>query len=345
MSRSSRYGTLMMLLLAVAAAFSAGSASAAAVPVGLQTNPAVEEYSPAATATYQAWEQNSVSDPAHWNVYAKPRAGGASWKVNAALTEAYSPKPVTGGTETISYQQTHGNSSNLYVYNLATRTRAALPAKVNTSAWEYYGAASTKYVAFMRLTSTARKLLLYNRTSGRVTVVASSSPRCGSCLQPNWVGTSHLVYTVYSPRTGQTNIRVLTIGGSAVTVPRRPGPSYDNYAGAMDESTGDVYFAQSTIYCGLFVSVARWNLGGGTPTSIYDLPEGIDLNEVSLAPDTATPGNVDALYSQYDCLAQNSDNYELQSVNTLSAAPTKHSAEEAVPHARRPAPLGTGTAP
>ena len=343
----SRHHRTLGVFVAVAAAFSAGagSASAAAVSVGLQTNPAIEEESPAATATYQAWEQNSVSSPGHWNVYAVPRAGGAVWKVNARRTAAYTPSPVTGGTETFIYQQARGNSSNLYLYNPTSRTRRLLPAKVDSTAWEYYGVASTKYVAFMRLTSRARTLLLYNRSSGRITQVASSRSRCGLCLEPNWVGTSHLAYTVYSPRTNTTNVRVLTIGGSTVTVPRQSGPSWDNYGASMAESTGDIYFAQSTIYCGLFVSIARWNLGGGIPTSVYDLPEGIDLNSVSLAPDTATPGNLDALYSQYDCLAQNSDNYELQSVNTLPAAPATHRADGRVAHLTWRAPLGAGTGP
>ena len=345
MSCSSPYRNLLVLLV-VAAAFSAGSgsASAAAVPVGLQTNPAVQESSPAATATYQAWEQNSVSNPGHWNVYAKPRAGGATWKLNVRDTAAYTPSPVTGGTETIIYQQAHGSSSNLYYYNLASRTRKALPAKVNSSAWEYYGVASTKYVAFMRLTSTARTLLLYNRSSGRIARIASIRPRCGWCLQANWVGTSHLLYTVCSYSADTCNVRVLTIGGSTVTVPRQHPGLYSNWAAAMDESTGDIYFGQSTAYCGLFASIARWNLDGGIPTILYDFPEGFDINGIaSLAPDTATPGNLDVLYSQYDCLAQNSDNYELQSANTLSAS---HATARATrPVTTRRVRRGAGTGP
>jgi hypothetical protein len=102
------------------------SAIAAAAPVPLQINPTVEEFSPAATASFEAWEQNSVGSPDHWNVFAEPRAGGASWKVNATGTLGYGPSPIAG-TESIIYQQA-GRSSNLFLYNLSTACeRRCLP--------------------------------------------------------------------------------------------------------------------------------------------------------------------------------------------------------------------------
>ncbi len=293
------------------------AAIAAGAPVPLQVSPTVDEYSPAATASFEAWEQNSVSSPEHWNVFAEPRAGGASWKVNALGTEGFRPSPVAG-TESIIYQQA-GRSSNLFLYNLSTRVRKALPAKVNSTAWEYRGVASAKYVAFMRLTSKARVLLLYNRSTGGLTQIASTKTSCTSCLDPTWVGMTHLAYETCSPTTYACNAKVLTIGGSTVTVPRNPAP-YSNYGASVDEATGDVYFVSSTAYCGLFVSIDRWNLGGGAASSLYDLPEAFDvIGTVSLAPDTTTPTSIDALYSQFDCLAENYDNYELPSANTLAA--------------------------
>jgi len=305
---------------AVFAAVLVPSAAAAVSSVGLQTNPAIQEYSPAATTTYQAWEQDSISHPSQWNVFAESRAGGSAWKVNATGTNAYVPSPVAGTAESIIYQQV-GRSSNLFFYNLATHTRTAAPAKVDSSAWEYYGVASTKYIAFMRLTSTARVLLLYHRGSGRLTQIASSKKSCSSCLAPTWVGQTHLAYDSCSSSTNACNAKVLTIRGATVTVPRAPAP-HSNYGAAMDESTGDIYFVSTTSYCGLFVSLDRWNLHGGVSiadvSALYDLPEGFDIQgAVSLAADQTTSTDTDALYSQFDCLAQNYDNYELQSVNTL----------------------------
>ena len=324
MSVSIRRCWLLVLLAGLVGLAGVPSAIAAAVPVGLQTNPAVDEFHPAATATYEAWQQNSVSNPGTWNVYAVPRAGGASWKVNAPRTRGYNPSPVTGGNDTIIYQQA-ARSSNLFIYNLATRTRTALPAKVDTTAWEYDGVASTKYVAFMRVSSKARVLLLFNRSSGRVTQIGSAKLSCDFCLGPTWVGTTHLAYEVCSPTTYACNAKVLTIGGSTVTVPRAPAP-HSVYGAAMDESTGDVYFVSSTIYCGLFVSIERWNLSGGAASDLYDLPEAFDVDGlITLGPDVGTPGNLDALYTQFDCLAQNDDTYELQSANTLLKSASRSS--------------------
>ena len=319
------------------------AAIAAAAPVPLQTSPTVQEYSPAATASFEAWEQNSVGWPGNWNVFAEPRAGGASWKVNATGTQGYVPSPIAG-TESIIYQQA-GRSSNLFIYNLSTRVRKLLPAKVDSTAWEYDGVASTKYVAFMRLTSTARVLLLYNRSSGGLKQIASVKPSCSSCLRPTWVGSTHLAYETCSPATFACNAKVLTIGGGTVTVPRSPAP-YSNYGASVDEATGNVYFVSSTSYCGLFVSIERWNLAGGTASSLYDLPEAFDvIGTVTLAPDTTTPTDTDLLYSQFDCLADNYDNYELPSANTLAAIGSSAAARSAPPAGRAPRDPGmTGAA-
>jgi hypothetical protein len=176
--------------------------------------------------------------------------------------------------------------------------------------------ASSKYVAFVRNTSSAKELLLFNRTTGSTTKIASGRLSCSFCINPDWVGSSHLVYDICSYTTDACVVRVLTIGGAKVTVPGNPAP-YSNYGASMDESTGNVYYISSNTRCGLFDKIDRWNIAGGSPTDMYDLPEGIDGSETSLAPDPTTPGNLDLYYSQYDCLANNLDIYEIPSANTL----------------------------
>ena len=112
------------------------------------------------------------------------------------------------------------------------------------------------------------------------------------------------------------------VGGATVTVPKSPGP-WSNYNASLDETSGNVYYVHSTIYCGLFVSLNRWNISGATaPTALYNLPEGIDGNSVSLAPSTSVSGDTDLLFSEFDCIAGNDDNYLINSVNTLAALRT-----------------------
>jgi hypothetical protein len=302
---------------------------AAVVPVGLQVSPTTDDVNPTATTSFQAWERFTSSTR---NVYAVPRAGGSMWKVNAART--FGAKPFArGGTQTIIYQQFRGSASSLFFYNLSTRARKSAGAKVNTAAWEYWGVASKKYIAFMRETRTARNLLLFNRSTGRLKLIVSAKRSCSFCLTPEWVGASHLVYSQCSQTTFACQERVLTIGGATVTAPRGPAP-HSNYGGALDEATGNLYYISTTSYCGLFATIEEWNISGGAPGSVYDFAEGIDGNGTSLAPDVGTPGNSDLLFSQFDCLAQDSDNYEIDSVNTVT--PT------AQPQAALGTPAATG---
>ena len=312
-----RWSRTMAVIGGVAALglVAASSAAADITPTVLQGNPAVDELAPAATATYELWEQNSTLSPGHYDVFARPRGGGSSFKVNLSGTFGFNPSVVQGSpTGAFIYQQASSTNSNLDFYNPATRVRTALPAKVNTGAWEYDGVASSKYVAFMRITSKARVLYLYNRTTGALSQLATTGTGCGGCMRPTFVGATHVIWTTCSATTQACNVRVHVIGGGTVSVPKAPDP-YSTYDGAMDETTRDVYFVRSTSWCGLFVEVQRWNLDGGSPVTIHALDEGMDGGDTSLAPDTTTAGDTDVLYSQFDCIAGEDDTYQLVSVN------------------------------
>jgi hypothetical protein len=297
----------------------AATAGAAVTPTPLQIRTDVDELTPTALPGFEAWWQRSDSTPSHSDVLGVARTGGTPFKINAAGTNGYWPSAVQG-TASVIYQQA-GRSSNLYYFNMTTHVRSPLVVQVNTPAWEYSPVGSKRYVAFMRLTSSSRNLLLYDKATRVGHKIATASKSCTWCLYPNWVGASHLVYTQCSASNDTCQVRVLTIGGSTVTVPRGKVP-YSNYSGAMDEATGNVYYISSTKWCGLFVSLNRWNVSGDSaPESMYDLPEGIDGNDVSLAPDVAVPTDQDMLYSQFDCLTDNSDNYQIESVNQFARAP------------------------
>jgi hypothetical protein len=220
------------------------------------------------------------------------------------------------------YQQA-GRSSNLYYFNMTTHVRSPLVVQVNTPAWEYTPVGSKRYVAFMRLTSSSRNLVLYDKATRVGHRIATAAKSCDWCLYPTWVGASHLIYTQCSASNSTCQVRVLTIGSQTVTVPRGLAP-YSNYSGSMDEATGNVYYIASTTWCGLFVSLSRWNVSGASaPASMYDLPEGIDGNALSLAPDATMPTDADLLFSQYDCLTDNSDNYQIESVNQFARVATR----------------------
>jgi hypothetical protein len=305
--------TLVVVFASISMAATVFPAAAVVTPTAVKTDPSVEEYYPAASQDYLSWETYSSG---HYNVYAQPRGGGAKSKVNAARTSGCCSKPVPG-TDSILYQQFTRSNSDLYLYNMATEARKKLPAKVNTKRWEYWGVASSAYVAFLRITSSARVLFLFNRSTGKLTQIASVGLKCDSCLRPDWVGDTHMIYRQCS-KSFVCKLRIWRKGASTQTIPNPNGSPYTQYGAAMDEATGDIYYISSTTWCGLFVQIRRTNLADlSTFTTIYDFDEGIDGNMLSLAPNIATPTDTDLLFSQYDCIADNSDIYQIESVNTL----------------------------
>ncbi len=294
-------------------AMSAVPSLAVVAPTPIKVSPNVDAYNPAASAAYFAWEQNSAGAPGHYDVMAQPRGGGAAWKVNAAGTEGCCSEPVLG-TDTIVYQQYTNSQSDIFLYNMSTKKRVKFGSRVNTSAWEYWPTGSTKYVMFMRQTSTARVLLLWNRKTNGVQKLASVGRNCSGCLSPEWVGSTHAIYAVCGKNYGPCRLKIWTAGGGTMTLPEDTAP-YSQYDAAMDETSGDVYYVYSTDSCGLFVELRRWNIAGGSATMIYDFPEGIDANSVSLAPSMTTPGDIDLLFSDWDCLYDDADIHQIESVN------------------------------
>src|SRR6476620_4230300 len=92
-----------------------------------------DEFDPAASATYVAW--NVYSSSKGYLVYAKPIAG-ARFRVNAAHTNAWVGGIDTDGS-TLIYQQWTRRRSDIYAYDLATRTRSKIAKPASTDRWEY----------------------------------------------------------------------------------------------------------------------------------------------------------------------------------------------------------------
>jgi hypothetical protein len=305
--------TLVVVVASISMFATMAPATAVVTPTPLKVDPNLEEYYPAESTDFLSWETYSAG---RFTVHAQARSGGSKWKVNSAGTSGCCSK-ILPGTNSILYQQYTESNSDLYVYNMATKIRKKLPAKVNTKLWEYWGVASSSYVAFMRITSSARVLFLFNRSTGKLTQVASVGLKCSSCLRPDWVGDTLMIYRQCS-KSFVCKLRIWRKGASTLTIPNPDGSPYSQYGGAMDEASGDIYYFRSTNWCGLFVEIRRTNIADlSTQTTIYELPEGLDGNMLSLAPNTTTPSDTDLLFSQYDCIENNSDIYQIESVNTL----------------------------
>jgi hypothetical protein len=318
MRRALRGVLLAVTALAILIVQATPSIAVNPTPTVLRDFANVDEFSPVATALHLAWNQNSAGSPNHYDVYAQPRDNSTGpWKVNGPGTSGWTPSAIAG-TETIIYQQSTSSVSDLYLYRFSTKIRSKLPSKVDSPAWEYNGVASASFIAFMRLTSTARQLLLYNRTSGKVTTIASIKKACGSCLYPDWVGATHMLYVQCSPKTFVCRSKLWSKGGTIQTIPNPGGARSTQYGPSMDEASGDVYYVHSTTFCGLFVEIRRTNISNLSAfVTIDDFDEGIDGGRTSLAPDAAIPSDTDLLFDEWDCLQSDSGIYEIDSVNTL----------------------------
>ena len=291
----------------------AAPAHAALPPSLVQDDPARGEYAPAATGLFVAWSDATVRQ-----VYARPRAGGSTFQVSSAVGYGFNSSPVTGGTDQIIYQQTNTvrTRANLYIYNLATKLASKLPTKVDSPYWEWAGVASTHYVFFNRRVGRWDYMLLYNRSSGRLSQIARFTAKCFFCYTPTWVGATHAVYDRCPARTGACRPQVMTIGGATVGVPVDPAP-VTAYGGSLDEASGNLYFIKSSVYCGIFVSIERANIATlGTQTDLYDTASGFDLESTSLAPN-ANGTDIDLLFTDYDCMGLDSGTFEIARVNLL----------------------------
>ncbi|MGA9160256.1 MAG: hypothetical protein WB297_05255, partial [Actinomycetota bacterium] len=126
----------------------AASDARAATPELLLGRNKVGEYQPVRGDTYLAWQQNTRQHPSHYDVFARPMAGGEKFKVNARQTQG-----ANGGIDgdTLVYQQFKGKRSDLKFFDLGTRTRTSPPAGVNTDQWEYWPSFSGDWLLFARL--------------------------------------------------------------------------------------------------------------------------------------------------------------------------------------------------
>jgi hypothetical protein len=300
----------LVVIASILVATTPALAAPSALPV--QDSPTLAEYAPAATASYVAW-----SDATAKQVYARPRPGVTIFQVSAAKGFGYNSSPVVDATDQIVYQQTNatGTRADLDLYDLNTKTRSKLPKKVDSKYWEWAGVASTQYVLFNRRGTKWNYMLLYNRSSHSLTQIARFKPKCSWCFTPTWVGSAHAVYDRCSSKTQACTPNVLTIGGSTVAVPIGAAP-VTAYGGSLDEASGNLSFIQSSLYCGIFVSIERANITSlGTQQDLYDSPSGFDMQSTSLAPDAVS--GIDLLFTDYDCMHRDSGTYEIDNIDAL----------------------------
>jgi hypothetical protein len=238
----------------------------------------------------------------------EPRTGGALGSVIA-------------GTDLVVFQQ-WDRASDLYYYNLSTGRRSRIPEPVRSPEWEYLPVASERFVLFLRAVINDRrrvvreKLLLVDRTTDqRVVLVEDLGDH--RTLYPGFAGDRYAAWTTCT----RTTCAISYFDDTTGTTTQMPLPERKaQYAPAIDESDGTVYYTQSPASrCGVNVMIRRATLGADDAVTIATLPDGIDTGwTLSLAPNSDTASK-DIYFERWRCEGTTGDIFALRSVDAVTS--------------------------
>src|SRR6188472_1374553 len=284
--------------------------AAATVAVLLLTVPAVGatgvlttkayEFNPAATDTYISW--NGISNR-HYVVYAKP-FGGSRFRVNPKGTNAWNGS--IDGTTLIYQVYVHSKDrSDVYSYDLVTKTRTKIGKPVSTDRWEYDPVGSGDWVMYARYFRNAdRKIYLYNTNTHELRTLASTSGRAWS-LTPSQVNGNYAVWEKAKYRHSNTlgcDVFLYDTAGGTKTKLANPNDRCQYSPGV--NPAGTVFFARSGLGCGKNV-VLREQALAGSATTVGTIRAGHDVTSLYAVDhgDTTT----DLYYDPVSCTKPRAD--------------------------------------
>jgi hypothetical protein len=224
--------------------------------IGVRTTAAYEGY-PAAGPDHLAWAQWPRRNGHFWTAYVQ-EAGGPRAAVNRRRTSGF-PGGVDG--ETFVFQETRRRTSDLVFYDLASGTRSAPPAGVNTRAWEWNATISGDWLLYGRQLLGQRRdlVLLRNLASGQSILLDQISWRRNQGSVPGQVSGNYAVWHRCAP---WCNVYLYDIAaGTTTRVTNRPR-RHHYYPAVTDDGT--IYYMRSGPGCGASVQLVRRDPGGST---------------------------------------------------------------------------------
>jgi hypothetical protein len=239
-------------------------------------------------------------------------------RVNEAGTAAWLGS-FAGAMDEIVYQQATRRRSDIYTYDVSDRTRSKLRGGVSSPDWEWRPVASAELVLFLRDVLNARgdyvktKLMMVNRATDAARTLIDDIGR-RAVVFPGFAGSGLVAWT----RCARTcNVYIHDAIGN--TTSRLPLPDdRAQYAPAIDEAGGVIYFIRSGLRCGQGVTFRSASLADpSTSTAVFGLPPGIDTDwTMSLATDPDTM-LLDLYFGRFHCARQDTDVYVLKGVDAL----------------------------
>ena len=276
-----------------------------------QRNPNVDD-------THLIWTQNSEAHPNVDHAYGKVLGEDGRTRLDAAGTRG-----VAGGIDPSDgraiYQQMTDETSDLYWFDFDTGMRTKVPADgVNTDRWERDPRVSAAFLSFARDARSSSSVFLYDRAAEALRKIASYDIT-RFYVVPGMVGERYATWTVCGPFT----CTVWWYDTQDADAKPRKLPTVDGrpqYAGAIDDVGGYVYFVRSGQDCGASVALWRraWPLDADVLAErLVSLPAGIDTGWTIAIDRDAAHQRVDLWFSRYRCASQQGDIVELRDVETV----------------------------
>ncbi|MGN6377947.1 MAG: hypothetical protein ACTHNU_03250 [Gaiellales bacterium] len=294
-------------VLAVTAPAAWGSFSG--VPVKAQPRP-VDEYTPAVSADYFAWSQNSSAHTGTYNEYEQAMSSGvptgAARRVNRLHTQAYG-----GGISNtrLAYQEIAGTASDIRFYNLALHQHSNPPPGVNTPYWEWDPQLTDTWLMFGRLIQGTTRVLLYNLQTHSVRVLISiANPSSGAnAAVPGQVNGNYATFFTCENFGHSCTVYLYDIAARTLSHVTRPAGTIDTSPAVT--SAGTLFFDRESAGTSCHDATLMEQPLAGSATAVQAFAAGVDINALQ----TYNDGTNDQLfYERSVCKPYNSDIYRGQ---------------------------------
>jgi hypothetical protein len=302
--QSKRWVVGVVLLVAVGAAVPEMATASTGLPqTQITDTPGLNEYAPAATDTWFTWERNSTARPGIFTTLAG-QFGGASFKINAPGTRSGSSG--IDGTTVVYTQWKPGGHTNLYLFDVLTRVRTALPAIVNTPLSDEYGPSiSGDWVEFRRRSRHYYREFIYN-TSTQELRKLDEAVRGSGWIESGQVNGDYVSWM----RCGRITCKVRLYSISAGTTSVLSVPSGRYQFGAAVTADGTLYYGEANLgACGRSVMLIKLPLGG-SPTTLESFNRGIDFESTFAYANT---GGTDLYFAKLRCAPNTLDIFRVTS--------------------------------
>jgi hypothetical protein len=262
-------GTVVCLTtgVAVAADWSASASSATVEPV--RVRPRLDEESPAVGLRAVAWSQNRSPTVGRYDVWLRLE-GSRAFKVNAQGTEGF-PGGIDGTTLVFQQSDEANTDSDLWLYDLTTRTRRKLGRLLNTEEWEWAPSIAGNWILFGRgrmqgiFEPGLRQVLLVNRSTGERRQLAKTET-LETEVFPGQLSGNFAVWSVCRLRRGVPLCDTFLYDIANKTTTKLPlGAARSQFAASVT-AAGVVYLVRSNGRCGGAAHLVRLERGAVAET-------------------------------------------------------------------------------